>query len=187
MPVTDILSGIISGIAGIGQTHKANKLLKGLTYPIESLPAEITQNQTLASEQANQGLPSQQYQMAMRNIQRQQLGALRGAQDRRGGLAALSSINQGTNDATLNLDALNAQARQQAQQRLMNVNSQTANWKSQLFQKNVRDKYNRDYDYAMRLKGMGQQNLYGGIDKAVSGGASLLMGGFGSGAGLFAG
>jgi len=176
-------SGLISGITGLIQKGKANKMLKKLQYPTESMPNEIIQNQRLAQTRAAEGLPSEQYNQAMKNIQRQQLMALRGAHDRRGGLGSLSAIQQGTNDSTLNLDVANAQQRLANEGQLMNVNNQVAGWKSRLFNSNVRDKYNRDYNYAMGLLGMGNQNLVGGIDKISAGGLGLLSGGGGFGGG----
>lgn len=161
------LGGIIKSVVGFGQASKGNRLLKGLVYPTETIPTEIT-------DAAATGLPSEQYNQAMKNIQRNQLVALRGSQDRRSGVALISNIQQGTNDATLNLDAKNAEARQSNQFRL-------ASWKDKVWQHNVRDKYNRDYDYAMKLKGMGNQNLYGGVDQ-IAGGAAL-----GASGGLFGG
>lgn len=181
MAAANAAGGLLSGITGLIQKGQGRKLLKGLQYPTEQLPQEVVANQRLAEQRAAEGLPSEQYNQAMKNIQRQQLMALRGAHDRRGGLGVLSGIQQGTNDATLNLDVANANARLNNQRQLMNVNSQTANWKSQLFNANVRDKYNRDYNYGMGLVGMGNQNLVGGIDRLAAGGVGLLAGGgFGS-------
>lgn len=172
-----LVGGAIGLVSGISQKSKAKKLLSGLQYPTEQLPQEVVANQRLAQQRAAEGLPSEQYNQAMRNIQRQQLMALRGAHDRRGGLGILPGIQQGTNDATLNLDVANANARLGNERQLMNVNNQVANWKSQLFNANVRDKYNRDYNYAMGLKGMGNQNIVGGLDSLAAGGIGLLTSG----------
>ena len=40
--------------------------------------------------------------------------------------------------------------------------------KTNLGKNNVRDKYNRDYNYAMSLRGAGNQNFTGGLDKIAS-------------------
>lgn len=163
------VGGIIKGIAGLAQKHKANKLLGNLQFPNEQIPQEIV-------NAAATGLPSEQYNLAMKNIQRNQLAAIRGTQDRRSGIAAISGIQQGTNDATLNLDAKNAEARQANQFRL-------ASWKDKIWQTNIKDKYNRDYGYAMQLKGMGNQNLFGGFDQIAGAGTTLGGGLFGTGGG----
>lgn len=164
----EALSGLIKTGVGLFQTGKANKLLKGLQYPNEQIPQEIT-------DAAATGLPSEQYNLAMKNIQRQQLQALRGTQDRRGGLGLISGIQTGTNDATAKLDSENAAARQNNLFRL-------ASWKDKIWQNNIKDKYTRDYDYAMKLKGMGNQNTFGGFDQILGSGTTFAgSGGFNSG------
>lgn len=176
-----LVSGLISGIAGIGQRNKAKKALNQLQYPTEQLPEELTRNQNMAEQMAGQGLPSEQYNQAMKNIERQQLMALNNAHNRRSGLIGLGGIQQRGDDALLNLDVANSQQRIANQRNLMSVNSQVAGVKRDLFDKNVRDKYNRDYGYNMSLLGSGNQNLFGGIDKGVAGLGGILSGLFGSG------
>lgn len=173
------VGGLISTGVGLFQKHKGNKLLNGLQYPTESLPKEFTENQDMARRRAAEGLPSDQYSQAMRNIQRQQLMALRGAHDRRGGLGALAGIQQGTNDATLNLDVANAQQKIANEQQYMNVNNQVAGQKRDLFDRNVRQKYDRDYNYGMGLLGMGNTNVVSGVDRLASAGIGLAAGGYG--------
>lgn len=164
-----LAGGLIGGGIGIAQRAQAKKWLKNHPQPIEAIPAEQLQNQELARIRANTGMPSEQYNNAIKSIQRQQLMALRGAQDRKGGLALLGGINEYGNDAVGNLNAQDAQMRVNAEGQLINVNNQVANTKRDLFQKNVRDKYLRDYDYNMGVKGAGNQNLVGGIDKSLAG------------------
>lgn len=184
---TQKINGNITMLIGGLQALKAKKLLKNLSYPTEQMPQEVLENQTIARTMANQGLPSEQYDKAMKNIQRQQMGAVRAAGDRRGVLGALSTIQQGSNDALEGLAGLDAEKRQQNQNTLMNVNNQVAGWKSQLYDVNVRSKYNRDYDYAMQLKGAGWQNLMKGLDKRSAaipqllGSAGSPLGGGGTG------
>lgn len=165
----NLVGGLIKGIVGGGQRRRGRKLLNSLQYPTESIPQEEYQNQQLAQQQAASGLPSEQYNNAMRDIQRQQMTAIRNAHDRRGGLGLISTIQQGSNDATNNLNAQDASLRLQNQRNLMNVNNQLAGWKDKVWQNNVLNKYNRDYAYGMGLVGMGNQNFIGGVDQALSG------------------
>lgn len=184
MPVTasligggvNLLGGLFKGLVGGGQKKKGNKILNGLQYPTEQVPGEEIENQNLARQQAATGLPSEQYANAMKNIQRQQLVALRGAQDRRGGLASIAGIQQGTNDATLNLDAKNAQMKVANQQNLMNTNNRLASWKDKVWQNNVMGKYNQQYNYGMGLLGAGNQNVAGGLDQATAGFGRIAAG-----------
>lgn len=169
---TQAVGGIIKSIIGAGQKRQGRKLKNSLIYPTESVPQEEIENQKLARQQAATGLPSEQYSNAMQNIQRQQLMALRGAHDRRGGLGAISSIQQGTNDATLNLDSADARQKILNQNQLMSVNNRLAGWKDKVWQNNIKDKYTRDYGYAMGLIGAGNQNIMSGIDQTLGGAAS---------------
>ena len=176
--ITQGVSGLISTITGLKQKHQAKKLLKEIgDSPTEQMPSEVLQNQEQARINANTGLPSEQYNQAMKNLQRQQMMALRGAQDRRGGLLTLAGNEQGYNDALLNLDSKNAQARLQNQSTLYGVNNNVAGWKHRLFQNNVADKWNRKYQYAMSLLGAGNQNASTGVDQFAAGGMRALSGG----------
>lgn len=175
------LGGLIGSAVGFFQQRKANKLLKRLSYPLESIPKEVFQNQEQAKINANTGLPSEQYNQAMKNIQRQQLFALKSANDRRGGLGLISGLNAQGNNAIENLDVANAKQRLANEQTLMNVNNQVAGWRDKVWDWNTRQKYIRDYNYAMALKGQGNQNLYSGLDKLAAGGGQLLGSGFGGG------
>ena len=170
-------SGLISVITGIFQKKKANKLLDNLHRPDYVIPNEIMQNQKQAELNARQGLPSEQYQQAMQNIQRQQNRTLQGARDRRGGLLAVSAAQQNANDSLLGLDVANAKARLGNQQALYGINNQVAGYKDKAFQINKMQPYQQNYNYAMGLLGAGNQNLTGGIDKFTGG----LFGGFGKG------
>lgn len=173
--------GLLTGITGMIQKNKANKSLKNLQYPEENIPTAITQNKEMATLGANTGLPSEQYNNAMKNIQRQQMASLSAAQDRRGGLLTVAGNQQAANDALGNLDARDAMARMQNQKLLYGINNQYGNWQNKVWQHNVADKYNRDYSYAQSLLGAGNQNFTSGIDK-LTGGAMMGLGG-----GLFGG
>ena len=49
-------SGIIGSITGLIQQGKANKILKRLQYPTQSIPNEVLRNQKIAENVANTGL-----------------------------------------------------------------------------------------------------------------------------------
>lgn len=188
MPVTSQLigsagqqiGGLFKTIIGAGQARQGRKLKNSLVYPIESVPQEEIENKKLAQQQAATGLPYEQYTNAMKNIQRQQLMALRGAHDRRGGLGSIATIQQGTNDATLNLDTADARQKILNQNQLMNVNNRLSSWKDKVWQNNIKDKYNRDYNYAMGLIGQGNQNVASGFDQVIGSAGNAANAAFGS-------
>ena len=170
----EAIGGLVNLGVGIAQRKEGKKLLKGLGE--EQVPQEFIENQRLAKARAGEGLPSDQYNQAMRNIQRQQLMALRGGHDRRGGLGILPQIQQGTNDATLNLDVANANKKLENERYSMGINSQVGQFKNNIFR--------RKQDYAMQLKGTGGMNAVAGADKIGAGIGYGISGGlFGGGGG----
>jgi|SRR6185369_295494 len=172
-PLGAVAGGLIGGITGLFQKKKGNKLLDQNVRPNQTLPAELLANQEDAKQMANEGLPSQQYDNANKNIQRQQVAAIGNAQDRRLGGALVGGIQQRTNDATANLDAADADNRKQGRINLQNVNNQVASWRDKLFDWNQKQKYIERQNYGMSLLGAGNANFYGGLDKVTSG----LLGG----------
>jgi hypothetical protein len=163
-----LVGGALKSLIGGGQKKQGNQVLNQanqLGAFNEQVPTEIT-------NAAATGLPSEQYNQAMQNIQQQQLMAIQGAQSRRAGIGAIAGIQGATNSANLNLDVKNAQAKQQNQNTL-------ASWKDKVWQNNVKSKYNQQYNYGMGLLGAGNQNLVGGIDQGLAGLGSAAYGLYG--------
>lgn len=172
-----IIGGIV-GVLGTGygiysgahQKSKAKKELAQLNaeQPVETIPKEILQNQELASLRSKTGLPSEQYVMAMKNINRQQAKTLKTANDRRMGLNVLSAVDDNAQRAQGNLDVQNAVARDKNEKVLMDVNNQVANYKKGIYDRNVRQVWNRNYDYNMGLLGQGNQNISDSIGSGLN-------------------
>lgn len=176
----NIAGGLVSGVTGFFQRRKAKKELAKLQRPTYEVPNEIMQNQKMAQQAANEGLPSEQYAQAMQGIQRQQNSALNAAGGRRGVLMALPGIQQQSNDQTLNLNVKNAQARMNNKQQLYGINSQVAGYRDKAFNINKLQPYQEDKNYYQSMLGAGNQNMIGGIDKIAAGAGSFLGGGGGS-------
>lgn len=172
----NLAGGLVSGIAGYFQRRKAKKMLKNLHQPTYAIPNEILQNQKMAQQAANEGIPSQQYNNAMKNFRQTEADVLASARDRRSALMALPRIQQQTSANIGNLDAQDAAARQQNQRTLYGINSQVAGYRDKAFDINQMQPYQRDYGYAMGLLGAGNQNLLSGADKILAGGGQLLSG-----------
>lgn len=168
----------VSIYKGIKQKQAAKELQNDNPRPSEAIPQEELANKQLAQTMSMEGLPSEQYQQASKNIQRQQAAAVARATDRRSGVATSGAIQQSTNDAYGNLDATNAAARRQNQLGLIGVNNQIAGYRDKLFDWNQKQKYIQNQNYAMSLLGSGNANIYGGIDKAAAG----ALNAYGSGA-----
>lgn len=176
----NIAGGLVSGVTGFFQRRKAKRELAKLQRPTYEIPNEVMQNQKMAQQAANEGLPSEQYNQAMQGIQRQQSAALNAAGGRRGALMSLPGIQQQSNDQTLNLNVKNAQARMNNQQQLYGINSQVAGYRDKAFNLNKLEPYKEDKNYYMNLLAAGDQNLLGGVDK-ILGGAGSMIGGGGAG------
>lgn len=175
MPVAEIISAAAQGAGAIFKAIQAGKqrregkrILAGLP---QDIPDEVKRNQQQAEQMAAEGMPSAQYQRAMRNIQRQQLMALRGSNDRRSALAAIPTIQGVTNDATLDLDAADANQVLANKRQLLDVNNQVANWKDKITQ--------RKWNYAMGLLGAGNNNNASAFDQGIAAlgqGANIIAG-----------
>lgn len=134
--------------------------------PVDVIPKELIQNQELGALRSKTGLPSEQYAMAMKNIQRQQAKTLKSASDRRMGLGLLGTVDDNAQRAIGNLDAQNANARVQNEKTLIGVNNQVANWKTGQFNRQIAD-WNNRYDYSMGLLGSGNQNMANSIQSGI--------------------
>ncbi len=162
-----LAGGLINGIVGSGQKKQGKKLLKQIgESPNEAVPEDVLANQRMARVNAEQGLPAEQYSQAMRNLQRQQVANMRFAQGRRApSVGAQTAFNNGV----VGLDVANANARLQNQKTLYGINNQVGNWKDKVWNNNVKDVWNRKYQYGQSLLGAGNQNLTTGINQGVAG------------------
>lgn len=149
-----VAGGVYKYVKGRQQAKQGNKLLNA-QVPNYNIPGEV-------SSAAAQGLPSEQYAQAQRNIQRQQIISIAGARDRRGGLGAIATTQQATNDADLNLDTRNAQAR-------MNNQRILAGYRDKQWAINSKQPYDRNYNYGMNLLGAGNMNQASGFDQSIAG------------------
>jgi hypothetical protein len=150
------------------------------------MPPEELANEQIAKGAATQGLPSEEYAQAQKNIQRNQAAQLTAAQTAPGGAVRnIGATQQNSNDANAQLTAQSAAMRQQNIGQLLGVNNQVASWRDKLFDWNKKTQYAQNYNYAMGLLGQGNQNVMSGIDKgigtATGAAASGLFGGGGGG------
>lgn len=178
------VSGLLSMFHGFGQTHQAKNMIRNNPFPNMGTPQAILNNQKLAEQQANQGLPSEQYNLAKENIMGSQASAIKMAQDRGDALGAISSVQNNTNNALGNLAVANANARIQNRIRLMNQNNVTGGYQQQAWDWNKRQRYMQNAAAATALMGAGRQNIWGGIDKVLGGATNAASGLMGGGDGM---
>lgn len=160
-----IAAGVSLGTAAIGffkgrkQKREGQALLKQTEG--REIPEAALENKRIATQMSQEGMPSQQYELAKRNIDRNNVSAILASNNRRGGLGLIPRILAGTNDAYLRLDANNANIQNQNKRTLMGVNSQIGGYQNQ--------KYQGDYNYAQSLIGAGNDNQNNALDTAISG------------------
>jgi len=142
--------------------------------PVDKIPDELVKNQELASLRSKTGLPSEQYAMAQKAIQRQQARTLKSASDRRMGLGLLAGIDDNANRAQGNLDVANAQARIGNEKTLMNVNNQVASWKTAKINRDL-SRWDNNMDYARAVEGSANQNRVNTIMSGINA-AGLIAG-----------
>jgi hypothetical protein len=167
---------LVGGLAGAGwglysglhQENQAKKLQNQNPYPTQTVPQGIQQNAQQANRMSLLGLPSAQYQEAMKNIQRQQETAIIAAQDRKAGMDAIAGTNQQANDALQQLSAADVGARRQNIQTAYGQNQVLGQYQQSAFDWNSKQKYLQNYQYAMSLLGAGNQNITRGIDTGAS-------------------
>lgn len=182
---TSLVSAALKGSAASRQRKESKRIFKEIgEFKPETVSQEQWNNQKQAEINAQNGLPSEQYNLAMRNIQRQQMQALSGAQDRHSAGMLIPAIQENSNNAIGSLDAKNAAARLSNEKYLGTVNNQIASTKGRIYQGYLAN-FLRQQDYARKLQLAAAQNKDSAIESGVSGITSLggMMGGGSSGGG----
>lgn len=157
--INNYAAGGATTLYGMHQYFKAKKMEKANKRPDYNIPQEISQNLTDAQRMALQGLPEEQRQQFINNIQRGTAFGMSQLGSRKAGLAGLATMNQQQQDAYGNLLSMDAQARQQNQQGLMNQRQVMADYRDQQFQLNKLNPFYEKQAEIEALKGAGIQNI----------------------------
>lgn len=164
--------------AGGIQYFKGKADQKKNKRPAYEIPDEVKQNMSLAQQMAVQGLPEEQKQQYINNIQRSTATSLRNLGSRNAGLAGVAQVQQQQNNGYQQLFGMDAQARQANQRGLFEQNQNMANYRDQAFQVN---KINPYYEMTAKnetMMGAGLQNIGKGFQMGAS-----TMGKYGSAGG----
>jgi hypothetical protein len=130
---------------------------------MREIPQEVIANLTQAQVQALEGMPEEQRNLFLQDMQRSQQQAVRGLSDRRAGIAGIPQLYQGE------LDSLNRLAMEDSRMRLQNLNNLTAQraemgrQRDTQFQLNEYEPFLNKMRMAEGLIGSGMQNAMGGI------------------------
>jgi hypothetical protein len=171
---------VIKGISGIFQGAKGSKLARQNKRPTYEIPKEFQQNLAIAENMGRVGLPQQQYNQAQQNFQRNQAGALRQF-GRMGNPRGLAGLVRAGNDATMNLDVADANARMASQRAAMGYRGQMGQQQLAKQQWDKLSKYQENAQAASALMGAGRQNVMGGLSELSQVGQMYMYGNPGGG------
>ena len=165
-------AGLLQIGSGLLQQGKAKKMRKGLKDPGYVIPEEYGKNLGIAENMAKTGMASEQYNQAQTNIQRGSQAGLRQLGRMSNPFAAIQGLARGQQEAGLNLDVANANARRQNILSAMGARREMAGQKlaqQQYAQQSYMDKMNQ----ANAMTGAGWQNIAGGVGTIGSAGMSI--------------
>lgn len=155
--------------AGAIQYFKGKSDQKKNKRPDYQIPDEVNQNLSLEQRMALQGLPQEQKQQYIDNIQRNSSNSLRELGTRNAGLAGVATANQQQGDAYQNLLGMDSQARMANQKGVIDANQNLANYRDQAFQTNQLNPYYEKTAQNQAMMGAGLQNIGKGVQLGGSG------------------
>lgn len=176
LAAAQLVSGGLSMLKGAKQKREAKRMADGNTRPDMPIPSAILEAQKMAKSMAAEGMPSEQYTKGLKSIDRSATNALRGATDRRGGLAAVGQVQATTNDALGNLTVQDANMRQRNQMNLINQTNQLGRYQQNAWDWNKKQKFLETAQAARALMGAGAMNANQGLDRAIAGGMEAFSG-----------
>lgn len=160
---------LYGGYKDIKNSAKANAIQKNLKTPVDVIPQEFYDNRNIARQMAQIGIPQQQYNNALNNIQQTQAGALNAVSRSANPGSGVASIVRQGDQAKNTLDAEDAKARETNQRYLIQENAALGARKDQQEQTNVFDPYTRDFNQMQAYRGAANTTT----DNLINSGATL--------------
>lgn len=177
------VSALGSVLQGASQRRQARELESQNQRPVYQPSPQLAENRALALQQSRVGLPEQVYNNQLNQIQQNLATGLRQIGQRGNTAVNANSLVSGVNRSVQNLNALDAQARQQGTLNLMQANTALSNERRGIFQDNL-NQYMFNAQNIASMRRAGTQNIFGGLGILAQG---ALMGAFnGKGAGQVA-
>lgn len=165
--------GIAQYLEGKKQLKKAAELEAQTHRPTYEIPASVQAYLSTAQKLALQGMPEQERQLYLDQINRNAAYSIAGNSDRGAGLQGVAMANQQMNDANGNLLAMDSQ------QRMANINSlQQARlayglYEDQAFEYNENQPYQLNAAAVRALKASGEQAKYAGAQTVANAGSNF--------------
>lgn len=175
----EAVPAVISGISSIVQSAKAKQLAKENPRPVEGIPQGVLDSVQLAKTLAmSGGLQGATEMAAKKEIARSGATALSSATTRKAGVAATGAIQEGTNQADLQLAARDEAARTANTQNLIQQNQTLAGWQDKVWDYNNKQKYEENAAAIRALKTASQENLNTAANSLLGTGAKVNAGDF---------
>lgn len=162
------IAASVAGTVGAVQYMKGRKMAKQNKRPDYEIPQEIKDNLSQAQMQALEGLPPEQKQQYVENVQRGQNFGLNALGDRKAGISGLATLTQQGNDAYKDLMTQDAIARQANLDKLMGAREQIAQYKDKGFELNKLIPYQEKAQAAAAMQSAGLQNIAGSTQSGSS-------------------
>lgn len=167
------------GVLGAVQNHKANKIDENNIRPVETVQPELNQNVATAQQMAQIGLPQQQYLNQLNSINRNQAAGVQALGSSQNPNSGVASIVRASNDASNNLNAQDAAARNRNTLALIQQRGLLANAKQNAWNYNYADKYSENLAHSQALRGAAAQNIGGAINSIGQAGIGYMTAGLG--------
>lgn len=170
------IPSLVKGVSGLFQIGKGNRLARQNVRPVQTVNENIAKNVALAEQMEQVGLPQEQYNQALQNINRNQSGALMSLGRSANPSAGLASLLRASNDAALGLDVQNANTRLNNQRFAFGQRANLAQEQKDVFNWNNKMRYTENAAAAQALKGSGIQNAFGALTDLSKLGQSFFAG-----------
>ena len=151
------------------QKREAAKLAAENPRPTAEVPEGVKKAQAIAETMSSQGIPDAQKEQVKQQIDRGAKGAISDATDRRGGLSAVSAIQQNTDDANLKLGAEDAASRVANIRNLQSQSNMLGQWQDKVWDYNSKQKYEENAAAIRALNTAGEENQNNALDGLASG------------------
>jgi len=171
------LKGLISGLTGGHQLAEARREEAVNKRPVETVPQGVLDAASYAKLLSFMGMPAEQFNAAMRDINRAGTTTIAAARDRRGAIDVASTVQQATNDATLNLEGKSAEMRVDNTKNYINQLGVLGQWQDKIWGYNAAQKYEENAAAIRALKTAGHANINTAENAILSGLTTFATGG----------
>jgi len=174
-------SGLISSIFGAGQRRRASRLERENIRPTYRPISLIGQNLADAQAIARRGLPSEVYNNQLNQMNQGLSTGMRGLSRGSANPFNIARLLSGYNSGLMNLNAMDAQARDRNMASLYRARESMAGEQRRAFEINQLQPYQQTRQEIASLRRAGDQNIFGGLSLIGQTAMMTGMGGLGLG------